>query len=141
VEDTSKWRKAKLEPGDRISLHRKSFIAQAGRPGLSWRFGEQSREYPKKENVDPAIHENEYNPLMNTQTRLANLIKSDMSTGKKVKFLEVDSKDRASLIDEIGKAKGPLAKQMKTSGIDVAMPSLSGIPIRWEAAMTRTQSE
>ena len=78
---------------------------------------------------------------MNTQTRLANLIKSDMSTGKKVKFLEVDSKDRASLIDEIGKAKGPLAKQMKTSGIDVAMPSLSGIPIRWEAAMTRTQSE
>lgn len=78
---------------------------------------------------------------MNTQTRLENLIKADMKTGKKVKWLEIDSKDRASLIQEIGKAKGPLAKQMKTSGIDVAMPSLGGVPIRWEAAMTSTRSE
>jgi hypothetical protein len=71
---------------------------------------------------------------------LENLIKADVDTGKKVKWLEIDSKDRASLIDEIGKAKGPLAKRMKTSGIDVAMPSLSGVPIRWEATITRTQS-
>lgn len=78
---------------------------------------------------------------MNTQTRLTNLIKADVATGKKVKWLDVDSKDRASLIDEIGKAKGPLAKQMKASGIDVAMPSLDGVPIRWEAATTKTNSD
>lgn len=78
---------------------------------------------------------------MNTQTRLTNLIKADVATGKKVKWLEIDSKDRASLIDEIGKAKGPLAKQMKASGIDVAMPTLDGVPIRWEAAMTKTNSD
>jgi len=75
---------------------------------------------------------------MNTQTRLANLIKTDMGAGKKVKWLEIDAKDMATLIEEIGKAKGPLAKHMKTSGIDVAMPSLSGVPIRWQAPMTKT---
>jgi len=78
---------------------------------------------------------------MSTQTRLANLIKAEVDAGKKVKWLEIDSKDRASLIDEIGKSKSPLAKQMKTSGIDVAMPTLNGVHIRWQAAMTRTQSE
>jgi hypothetical protein len=78
---------------------------------------------------------------MNTQTKLANLIKADVVAGKKVKWLEVDSKDRASLIEEIAKAKGPLAKQMKTSGIDVAMPTLNGVPLRWEAAVTKTRSE
>jgi len=78
---------------------------------------------------------------MNTQTRLENLIKTDVTAGKKVKWLEIDAKDTASLIDEIGKAKGPLAKQMKTSGIDVAMPSLAGVRIRWKAAMTKTRSD
>ncbi len=75
---------------------------------------------------------------MSTQTRLTNLIKADVSAGKKVKWLEVDDKDRASLIDEIGKAKGPLTKQMKTSGINVAMPTLSGVPLRWQAPATKT---
>jgi hypothetical protein len=75
---------------------------------------------------------------MNTQTRLANLIKADVSAGKKVKWLEIDARDRASLIEEIGKAKGPLAKQIKAAGIDVAMPSLSGVPLHWQAAITKT---
>jgi len=78
---------------------------------------------------------------MNTQTRLANLIKAAFDAGKKVKWLEIDSKDRACRIDEIGKAKGPLLKLMKTSGIDVAMPTLNGVPIRWEASITRTLPE
>jgi hypothetical protein len=78
---------------------------------------------------------------MNTQTRLANLIKADVCAGKTVKWLDIDAKDRASLIDEIGKAKGPLAKQMKTSGINVAMPTLNGVPLRWEAALTKTHSD
>ena len=82
-----------------------------------------------------------YNKVMNTHTRLANLIKADLGAGKKVKWLEIDSKDQASLIDEIGKAKGPLAKHMKTSGIDVAMPTLEGVPVRWQAARTRTSCE
>jgi hypothetical protein len=83
----------------------------------------------------------EYNRVMNTQTRLANLIKADLGAGKKVKWLEIDAKDRASLIDEISKAKGPLAKHVKTSGIDVAMPTLDGVPIRWQAATTKTSFE
>jgi hypothetical protein len=78
---------------------------------------------------------------MSTQTKLTNLIKADVSAGKKVKWLDIDDKDRASLIDEIGKAKGPLAKQMKTSGIDIAMPTLSGVPLRWTAAITKTQCD
>ena len=65
---------------------------------------------------------------------------SGRGAGKKVKWLDIDAKDRASLIDEIGKAKGPLAKQIKTSGIDVAMPTLNGVPLRWEAALTKTHS-
>jgi hypothetical protein len=77
--------------------------------------------------------------MLNTQTRLANLIKSDLDAGKKVKWLEIDHKDRASLIDEILKARGPLAKAMKKGGIDVAMPTVAGVPVRWEAAVTRTQ--
>jgi hypothetical protein len=78
---------------------------------------------------------------MNTQTRLANLIKTDLDAGKKVKWIGIDAKDTATLIEEIGKAKGPLAKQMKTSGIDVAMPSISGVTIRWQAATTKTHAE
>jgi hypothetical protein len=77
---------------------------------------------------------------MNTQTRLLNLIKADVSAGKKVRWLEIDTKDRASLIEEICKAKGPLAKQMKATGIDVAMPLLNGVPLHWEAATTKTHS-
>jgi hypothetical protein len=77
---------------------------------------------------------------MNTQTKLANLIKADVGAGKKVKWLEIDTKDTASIIAEIGKAKGPLAKQMKASGIDVAMPALNGVRIRWNAAATQTLS-
>ena len=88
----------------------------------------------------PWIRRSAYNDVMNTHTHLANLIKADVSAGKKVKWLEIDSKDRASLIDEIGKAKGPLAKQMKTSGINVAMPTLNGVPLRWETAITKTHS-
>jgi hypothetical protein len=75
---------------------------------------------------------------MNTHTRLVNLINTDLGAGKKVKWLDIDAKDTASLIEEIGKAKGPLAKQMKASGIDVAMPTLNGVQIRWQAAMTKT---
>ncbi len=78
---------------------------------------------------------------MKTQSRLANLIKTDVDAGKKVKWLEIDAKDTASLIDEIRSGKGPLAKQMKTSGIDVAMPTLNGVNIRWQAAITKTRSE
>jgi hypothetical protein len=78
---------------------------------------------------------------MNTQTRLANLIKTDLDAGKKVKWIGIDAKDTASLIAEIGKAKGSLAKQMKTSGIDVAMPSINGVTIRWQAPTTKTHSE
>jgi hypothetical protein len=74
-----------------------------------------------------------------TQTRLANLIKSDVDAGRKVQSLEIDQKDRASLIEEIIKGKGPLAKTIKKSGIDVALPSLNGVPLRWGAAETRTQ--
>jgi hypothetical protein len=78
---------------------------------------------------------------MTTHHRLTNLIKTDLDAGKKVKWLDVDAKDMASLIDEIGKGKGPLAKQMKTSGINVAMPTLDGVTIRWQAAVTRTGPE
>jgi hypothetical protein len=78
---------------------------------------------------------------VNTHNRLANLIKADLVAGKKVKWLDIDSADMASLVDEIGKGKGPLAKQMKTSGINVAMPTLDGVPIRWQAATTKTDSE
>jgi hypothetical protein len=91
--------------------------------------------------LSPAASNSDYNACMNTQTRLSNLIKADLDKGKKVKWLEIHSKDRASLIDEIGKTKGPLLKQMKTSGIDVAMPMLNGVPLRWQAAMTKTHSE
>ena len=76
---------------------------------------------------------------MNTQTRLANLIKADTAAGKKVAWLEVDHVDRASLIADIRKASGPLAKKMKTSGIDVAMPTLDGVPLKWGAAQTKTK--
>ncbi len=82
-----------------------------------------------------------YDAIMKTQSRLANLIKTDVDAGKKVKWLEIDAKDTASLIDEIRSGKGPLAKQMKTSGIDVAMPTLNGVNIRWQAAITKTRSE
>ena len=85
---------------------------------------------------------NGYNVAMKsptTQTRLANLIKSDVDAGRKVQWLEIDQTDRASLIEEIVKAKGPLAKTMKKSGIDVALPSLNGVPLRWGATETRTQ--
>ena len=76
---------------------------------------------------------------MNTQTRLENLIKLDKDAGRKVEWLEIDQTDRASLIEEVRKASGPLAKAMKTSGIDVAMPSLTGVPLHWGAEKTRTK--
>ena len=34
-------------------------------------------------------------------------------------------------------SSGPLAKKMKMSGIDVALPELNGVPLRWEAPVTR----
>ena len=73
-----------------------------------------------------------------TRTRLLNLIKADVDAGHKVRWLEVDNDDRASLIDEIRREKTPLAKQVKASGIDVAMTDLGGVPLRWQAAVTRT---
>ncbi len=75
---------------------------------------------------------------MTTQTRLENLIKADVSAGNKVQWLEIDSKDMAGLVEEIRKSKNPLAKQMKTSGIEVALPTLAGVPLRWQAAVTKT---
>ena len=77
--------------------------------------------------------------IPNTQTRLKNLIKADVDAGRKVRWLEIGAADRASLIDEIRNEKGPLAKQMKASGIDVALPKLDGVPVRWQAAATRTR--
>ncbi len=74
---------------------------------------------------------------MNTQTRLANLIQAAKDAGKKVLWLEVDQRDRASLIADIRESSGPLAKKMKMSGIDVALPELNGVPLRWEAPVTR----
>ena len=76
---------------------------------------------------------------MNTQTRLANLIKTDTDAGKKVEWLDIDENDRAALIQDIRNSKGPLTKQMKTSGIDVAMPTISGVPLHWGAVQTKTK--
>jgi hypothetical protein len=76
---------------------------------------------------------------MTTQARLANLIKADQDAGKKVECLEIDDADRASLIAEIRKGSGPLTKQMKASGIDVALPTLNGVPLRWDAKTTQTK--
>jgi hypothetical protein len=76
---------------------------------------------------------------MNTQNRLAGLIKADVAAGRKVQWLEIDQKDRASLIEEIRKGSGPLAKKMKLSGIDVAMPTLAGVPLHWDATETKTR--
>ena len=74
-----------------------------------------------------------------TQARLSSLIQSDVAAGRKVRWLDVDAADRASLIDEIRTGKGPLAKEMKARGIDVALPKLDGVPVRWQAAVTRTR--
>jgi hypothetical protein len=74
-----------------------------------------------------------------TQSRLMNLIKSDIDAGKKVRCLDIDPTDQARLIAEITKQKGPLAQLVKKNGIDVALPSLSGVPLRWGATATRTQ--
>jgi hypothetical protein len=74
----------------------------------------------------------------NTQARLAKLIQIDADAGRKVKWLEVCDADRASLIEEIRKASGPLAKAMKKDGIVVALPTLNGVPLRWAAATTQT---
>jgi hypothetical protein len=68
-----------------------------------------------------------------------NLIKSEVDAGRKVQWLEIDNNDRAILIEEIIKGKGPLAVTVKKSGIDVALPSLNGVPLRWGATATRTQ--
>ena len=76
---------------------------------------------------------------MNTQTRLANLIKADTEAGKKVEWLEIDQTDRASLIEDIRKERGPMAKKMKASGIDKALLTLTGVPLRWGAATTKTK--
>ena len=73
-----------------------------------------------------------------TQTRLANLIKADVDAGQKVECLEVNNADRASLIEEITRGKGDVAKKIKASGIDVALPTLEGVPLRWNAAATKT---
>jgi hypothetical protein len=76
---------------------------------------------------------------MTTQNRLANLIKADVDAGHEVQWLDIDSKDMANLIDELRNSKSPLAKQMKTVGIDVAMPTLEGVPLHWQAAETKTK--
>jgi hypothetical protein len=76
---------------------------------------------------------------MTTETKLINLIKADISGGKKVLWLEVGYEDRANLIAEIRKGTGPLAKAMKLNGIDVALPTLNGVPLRWNAPVTKTK--
>jgi len=76
---------------------------------------------------------------MDTQTRLTNLIQVDIAAGNKVEWLEIDPTDRASLVADIRKKNTPLAKAMKTSGIDVALPTLGGVPVRWGAATTKTK--
>ncbi len=76
---------------------------------------------------------------MNTKARLTSLIQSDVDAGRRVKWLEIDLTDRASLIEEILKQRGPLAKVMKKSGIDVALPTLNGVPLRWDATVTQTK--
>jgi hypothetical protein len=82
-----------------------------------------------------------YNIVMKThitQTRLENLIKADINAGRKVRWLDIDSKDMAFLVDEIRNEKGPVAKAMKKSGIQAALPTLNGVPVRWQAAVTKT---
>ncbi len=75
---------------------------------------------------------------LTTRTRLTNLIKSDVNAGRKVRWLEIDDGDRASLIAEIRNEKTPLAREMKARGIDVALSDLNGVPLRWQAAVTKT---
>ena len=74
-----------------------------------------------------------------TRTRLSNLVQADVAAGRKVRWLEIDDADRAKLIDEIRNEKTPLAKQMKASGIVVALTELAGVPVRWQAAVTQTR--
>jgi hypothetical protein len=74
-----------------------------------------------------------------TQTRLSNLIKSDVDAGRKVEWLEIDAKDRASLVEEIRRANTPLAKSMKKIGINAALPTLEGVQLRWDSPTTRTK--
>jgi hypothetical protein len=76
---------------------------------------------------------------MSTEAKLINLIKADLAAGKKVEWLEIDKKDRADLIDEIRKRTNPLSRAMKANGIDVALPKLNGVPLRWNAATTKTK--
>ena len=75
----------------------------------------------------------------NTQTRLANLIKTDVDAGLQVEWLEINADDRASLVEEIRKEKTPLAKAMKKFGINEALPTLDGVPLRWDAKTTQTK--
>ena len=75
----------------------------------------------------------------NTQTRLTNLIKTDVDAGLKVEWLEINADDRASLVEEIRKENSPLAKAMKKIGINEALPTLDGIPLRWDARTTQTK--
>ena len=76
---------------------------------------------------------------MDTQSRLANLIQMDIAAGNKVEWLEIDPADRASLVADIRKKNTPLAKAMKNSGIDVALPTIGGVAVRWGAATTKTK--
>lgn len=63
-----------------------------------------------------------------------------LDAGRKVQWLEIDYGDRASLIAGILNEDGPVAKAMKKSGIDVALPDLNGVPLKWDAAKTKTQT-
>ena len=74
-----------------------------------------------------------------TQTRLTNLIKTDVDAGLKVEWLEINAEDRASLVEEIRKEKSPLAQAMKKLGINEALPTLDGVPLRWDARKTQTK--
>ena len=76
---------------------------------------------------------------LSTQTRLTNLIKTDVDAGLKVEWLEINAEDRASLVEEIRKENTPLAKAMKKTGINEALPTLDGVPLRWDAPTTQTK--
>jgi hypothetical protein len=73
-----------------------------------------------------------------TEARLRDLLAADLGAGRKVKWLAVSDRDRAGLVDEIRAEGGPRLVTMKKQGIDHAMPTLDGVPLRWGAPLTHT---
>jgi hypothetical protein len=73
-----------------------------------------------------------------TEARLRDLLTADLTAGRKIKWLAVSDQDRAGLVEDIRAAGGPRLVTMKKQGIDHAMPTLDGVPLRWGAALTHT---